>query len=215
MTCRLDWTSVSFSILVIAGTVCAQQAPPSLSSKAASSISIKSALPDPGEITNSLYRNPFFGFTCKIPFGWVNRTDEMRQDSGESAKSILMLAVFKHPPEATGNTVNSAVVIAAESVSSYPGLTNPAQYFGPLTEVSTAKGLKPVNEPYEFPVDAKPIVRRDFMKQVGTLAMHQSTLAMLKKGYVLSFTFIGSSDDEVTALIESLAFGKVKGPTHK
>jgi hypothetical protein len=76
-----------------------------------------------------------------------------------------------------------------------------------VSEVTEAKGLKPVNEPYEFPVDGKPVVRRDFIKQIGQVGMHQSTLAMLAKGYVLSFTFIGSSDDEVQQLIEWLRFG--------
>ncbi|HXZ40007.1 MAG TPA: hypothetical protein VEG68_04655, partial [Terriglobales bacterium] len=68
-------------------------------------------------------------------------------------------------------------------------------------------GLKPVNEPYEFPVDGKPIVRQDFIKQISNIGMHQSTLAMLIKGYVLSFTFIGNSDEEVQGLIEWLKIG--------
>ncbi len=98
-------------------------------------------------------------------------------------------------------------MIAAESISSYPGLKNAAQYFGPISEVTEAKGMKPVNEPYEFPVDGKPVVRRDFVKQISGVGMHQSTLAMLSKGYVLSFTFIGSSDEEIQELIEFLRLG--------
>jgi hypothetical protein len=162
---------------------------------------------DPGETTNGFYRNRFFGFSYRIPYGWVDRTDEMREASNDPSKATVLLGVFERPPRATGSTVNSTVVIAAESVSSYPGLKSAAQYFGPVSEVTEAKGLKPVNEPYEFPVDGKPIVRRDFIKQIGQVGMHQSTLAMLAKGYVLSFTFIGSSDDEVQQLIEWLRFG--------
>ena len=64
-----------------------------------------------------------------------------------------------------------------------------------------------VRVPYEFPVDGKPVVRRDYMKQMGRVGMHQSTLAMLSKGYVLSFTFIGSSDEEVQERIEWLKIG--------
>lgn len=165
------------------------------------------ATPDPGEITNGTYKNPFFGFSYRLVYGWVDRTDEMREASKDPSKSMVLLSVFERPPQASGSTVNSAVVIAAESISSYPGLKNAAQYFGPLGEVTEAKGLTPVNEPYEFPVDGKPIVRRDFTKQVSGVAMHQSTLAMLMRGYVLSFTFIGSSDDEVQRLMEWLKFG--------
>jgi len=162
----------------------------------------------PGEITNGIYKNGFFGFSYRIRYGWVDRTEEMREASTDSSKATVLLGIFERPPQAAGSTVNSSVMIAAESVSSYPGLKNAAQYFGPIGEVTAAKGLKPVNEPYEFPVDGKPIVRQDFIKQISSVGMHQSTLAMLDRGYVLSFTFIGSSDEEVQGMIEWLKFGK-------
>ncbi|HXZ33255.1 MAG TPA: hypothetical protein VEH30_13325 [Terriglobales bacterium] len=165
------------------------------------------ATPDLGEITNGIYKNPFFGFSYRLAYGWVDRTDEMREASADPSRSTVLLSVFERPPQAAGSSVNAAVVIAAESISSYPGLKNAAQYFGPISEVTEAKGLKPVNDPYEFPVDGKPIVRRDFVKQASNVGMHQSTLAMLMRGYVLSFTFIGTSDDEVQQLLEWLKFG--------
>jgi hypothetical protein len=165
------------------------------------------AAPEPGELSGGVYRNNSFGFSYKPPYGWVDRTAEMRDASTDPAKSMVLLGVFERPPEATGGGVNSGVVIAAESAASYPGLKSAAQYFGPLEEITKAKGLTAVNEPYEFPVDAKPIVRADFVKQVGAGSLHQSTLAWLAKGYVVSFTFIGSSDDEVTGLLDGLKFG--------
>jgi hypothetical protein len=179
-----------------------------LSAQTANHDSSKTPAVDPGEIDSSVYKNSFFGFSYRLTYGWVDRTDEMREASTDPSKSIVLLSIFERPPQAAGSTVNSAVVIAAESISSYPGLKNAAQYFGPLSEVTQAKGLTPVNEPYEFPVDGKPIVRRDFIKQASNVGMHQSTLAMLMRGYVLSFTFIGNTDDEVQRLIEWLKFGK-------
>jgi len=174
---------------------------------ASSNSSQRSATPDPGEISNNVYRNPFFGFSYRIRYGWVDRTDEMKDASNDPSKASVLLGIFERPPQATGSTVNSSVVVAAERTSAYPGLKSAAQYFGPISEVTEAKGMKPVNEPYEFPVDGQAIVRRDFVKQVSGVGMHQSTLAMLSKGYVLSFTFIGSSDDEVQQMIEWLRFG--------
>ena len=164
---------------------------------------------DPGAISAGVYRNSSFGFSYKPPYGWVDRTPEMREASTDPAKEMVLLGVFERPPEANGEGVNSGVVIAAESAATYPGLKSAAQYFGPLGEITTAKGLTAINEPYEFPVDARPIVRRDFIKKFsGGASMHQSTLAWLAKGYVVSFTFIGSSDDEVLQLVEGLTFGK-------
>ena len=158
-------------------------------------------------MANGAYRNPFFGFSYKIPYGWVERTADM-QDGSEPGKSMVLLSVFERPPEATGEGVNSAVVIAAESVSSYPGLKNAADYFGPLTELTTAKGFKVANQPYQFPVGTRQLVRGDFTREMGMLTMYQASLVTLAKGYVISFTFIGGSEDEVDQLIENLSFTK-------
>src|SRR5204863_1047310 len=152
-----------------------------------SSTSGKSSMADLGTVADSTYRNTFFGFSYRIPFGWVERTEDMRDD-GYAGKSLVLLAVFERPPEATANTVNSAVVMAAESVSSYPGLKTAADYFGPLTEVTLSKGFKVVNEPFDFSGGANQLVRGDFSKDMGTLTMHQSSAVVLKKGYVVSFT---------------------------
>ncbi len=191
----------------------AQQTPQASSSSRDTSHQKASTL-DPGTFEGNVYRNPALGFSYKLPYGWVDRTQDMQRDAAlentEPGKSQVLLSTFERPPGAPGNTVDSAVVIAAESVSSYPGLKNAAEYFGPLTELTTSKGFKVVNEPYEFPVDAKPIVRVDYIKKDSGLTMQQSSLVMIAKGYVISFTFIGGNEDEVTELIEGLSFGVKK-----
>jgi hypothetical protein len=171
-----------------------------------------SASPDPGTVNNGVYHNSFFGFSYKIPFGWVERTQSMNESDGPG-KSMLLLAVFERPPEAVGSTVNSAVVITAEKTSSFSGLKTAADYFGPITELATAKGFKVVNEPYECPVGAKQLVRGDYQKQRGSVTMHQSSLVTLAKGYAVSFTIIGGSEDEVDELVEKLQFStKIRPP---
>ncbi len=190
----------------------AQTAPPASSRPSSAT---KTIVPDAGQISKGFYNNSFFGFRYRMPYGWVDRTQDMNEDS-TSAKSKALLGIFERPPEAAGSTINSAVVIAIESAAAYPGLKSAAQYFGPLGEITQANGLTPANEAYEFPVDGRPIVRRDFMKKMaGGAVMHQSTLARLDRGYVVSFTFIGGTDDEVQSLIEALAFGKTKTPAQK
>jgi hypothetical protein len=168
--------------------------------------------PDLGSVADGVYRNSAFGFSYKIPVGWVERTADMSPEShsGEPGKALVLLAIFERPPEAAGDTVNSAVMLAAESASSNPGLKTAADYFEPLTELATSKGFKIVNEPYEFPAGTRSLVRGDFSKELGKLTMYQSSLTMLLRGYALSFTFIAGSEDEVEELIESLSFAGTK-----
>lgn len=243
--CRL-W--IFFSLLTCTGLIDAQQSAPSSppSAKHNSKPVSTDATVDPGSLTNRLYRNKMFGFTYKIPEGWVLRTDEMNaenqpaQSPGDDAKSgsvsdrpdeavrpapdqksetgrpvepastansnKVLLAAFSRPPEAKGEEVNSSVLIIAESAAAYPGLTDPAQYFGPLTEVAKAQGFSADEDPYEIAVGSKVLVRDDFHKDVGSRVMRQSTLAMLSHGYAVSFTVIGGTEDEVEELIDALDF---------
>jgi len=158
-----------------------------------------------GAIENGTYRNAAFGFQYKVPYGWVDRTEQMHDDSMDP-KSLLLLTVFERPPEATGDSVNSAVVITAESTVAYPGLKTAADYFGPLSDVATGKGFIVTNEPYYFSIGTKRVVRGDFSKKVGDLTMYQSSLVLLEKRYFVSFTFVGGTEDEVNELIEKLGF---------
>lgn len=183
---------------------------------------------DDGAVINGVYSNRSIGLTCKIPPGWVLRTEEMnsRDEAGvESGPASpgpdsprgyphgcgkVLLAVFSRPPEARGEEINSSVLIAAESMAAYPGLKDAAQYFGPLTEVAKAQGFAVDEEPYEFAVGSRNLVRGDFHKDVGTRVMRQSTLVFLAQGYAVSITVIGGTEDEVEELIDGLNFGAGK-----
>jgi hypothetical protein len=171
----------------------------------------ENAAPAPGAITDGIYHNASLNFSYKIPFGWVDRTSDMREGS-ELGKSLVLLSIFERPPEVQGEGINSAVVIAAESTSSYPGLKTAADYFGPITELAASKGFKASGDPYEFPVGTKQLVRDDFVKEKGSGDMHQTSLVFLQKNWIVSFTFLGTSDDEIEELLEKLSFGAVSSP---
>jgi hypothetical protein len=196
---------------------------------------IKKAAPvetqlDVGTVANGVYRNKALAMSCKIPQGWVLRTDEMnaRDEDAPAAESSdksraepdrtaesgcshtcskVLLAAFSRPPEAHGEDVNASILIAAESVEAYPGLKEAVQYFDPLTEVAKAQGFVVDEEPYEIALGAKILVRSDFHKDVGTRVMRQSTLAWLARGYAVSITVIGGTEDEVEELIDGVEFG--------
>jgi hypothetical protein len=170
---------------------------------------------------SQLYRNTTFGFRYEIPYGWVDRAKEMRAGNEASAAAVL-LAVFERPPEATGSTVNSAVVIASESVSSYRGLKTAEDYLGPLTELVTANGFKTDGEPDVLAIDSRELVHADFVKPLNgksdttddNLTMRQRTLVLVAKGQIVSFTFIAASKDELDDLMDGLHFGISKASAH-
>jgi hypothetical protein len=204
------------------GPIRAQTSQPANSSSSSKSKQVqksasgKASTLDSGTVSAGVYHNPAFGFTCKIPAGWVLRTEEMNVRGEEGAKTDagktgrVLLAAFSRPPEARAEDVNSSILIVAESAAAYPGLKDAAQYFGPVTEVAKARGFEVVEQPYEFVMGTKTVVRGDFKKDVGTRVMRQSTLVVLARGYAVSFTFIGGSEDEVEELMRGLSFGPTK-----
>jgi hypothetical protein len=169
-----------------------------------------------------LYRNPTFGFRYEIPYGWVDRTKEMQPENspgstkaGNKPRGEVLLAVFERPPQAAGDTVNSTVVIATENASSYPGLKTAADYLAPLEEVTTAQGLKATGDASDIEIDGHPLIRADYSRALAEkVTMHQSTLIMLEKGKIVSFTFIAATDDEISDLMERLAFTPAKPTSH-
>ncbi len=187
------------------------QAPSSSSSKHS-----KSSLPHPktelvpGVVVNGVYQNASLGMSCKIPAGWVLRTEEMNAHdenaSDSSGGGQVLLAAFSRPPAARGEDINSSILIAAEPQSAYAGLKDAAQYFGPLAEVAKAQGFTVDEEPYGVAIGTRALVRGDFHKDVGTRVMHQSTLTFLANGFAISITVIGGTDDEVEQLIDGLSF---------
>ncbi len=204
----------------------------------------------PPSADTQIYRNSTFGFRYQIPYGWVNRTQVMNEpdahyapltegqsqsqaeaqskskDKREPAgagKGEVLLAVFERPPEASGDTINSAVVIASESAASYPGLKKAEDYLGPLRELTMSKGFKTEGDPSIIEIDARRLVRIDFSKPLGIktnndstvndqLTMLQATLVLLAKGQIVSFTFIAGSEDELGELMDGLHFGVTKSP---
>jgi hypothetical protein len=168
-----------------------------------------------------LYRNAAFGFRYQIPYGWVDRTKEMQEgNEAGTSKGEVLLAAFERPPEAAGDTINSAIVIASESAASYPGLKRAEDYLGPLTELAAAKGFKAEGEPYALEVESHHLLRADFSKPLevkttsAKLTMRQCTLVLLAKGQIVSFTFIAGSEDELDDLMDGLHFALAKSPPH-
>jgi len=181
------------------------------------------------------YRNSTFKFHYAIPYGWVDRTQEMNEpdqntpDVSAPGKqsatqitrpSVVLLAVFEHPPEATSEAVNSAAVFAAESAATYPGLKKAEDYLGPLTELAKANGFQTEGEPFPLEVESRQLVRADFSKPLSgaasrnspssKLTMHQCTLILLAQGRIVSFTFIAGTEDELDELMDGLHFGPEK-----
>lgn len=157
------------------------------------------------ESAETVYRNATFNFRYDVPFGWIDRTKDMQGD--DATKGEVLIAIFERPPQAAGDSINSAVVIAAEKASAYPGLKTADDYLAPLTALTTAKGFQAEGDPSEAVGGGRHIARADFSRKLnGQLTMYQSTLVLLARGHIVTFTFVADSLEAINILIDGLNF---------
>jgi hypothetical protein len=197
----------AFALVLVTGASAAQ--------KTAS----KQPFPGCEPLVGQLLRCPKVGFTYKVLFGWVDRTADMQESaSAAPAKSDnnanqnnddqtgqMLLAAFERPPGTPGD-FNSAVIIAVEDRAAYPQVKMAADYFGPLSDIASQRGFKMEDDPYSFSIGTRQLVRADFTGGDEKNPIRQTSLVLLEKGYIFSFTFLASSNDEIDSLIENLTF---------
>jgi len=89
---------LGFFLAALGFAISAAAQPPAKPATSSKAPAKAAAAPDSGSIqADGAYRNPFFGFSYKVPFGWVERTESM-QEGSEPGKSMVLLAVFERPP---------------------------------------------------------------------------------------------------------------------
>lgn len=179
----------------------------------------ETSFPNCSPLVEQVLSCPALRFTYKLPFGWVDRTGDMQQmikSDPPPAASKTLLAAFERPPGTEGDTINSAVIIAVEDRSVYPQIKTVTDYFGPLSEIAERRGLKMDGDPYLFSVGGKRVTRADFKSGGEKGSMQQTSLVVLEKSYILSFTFLAGSDDEINNLATDLTFAAgVRKPISK
>ena len=146
---------------------------------------------------------PSFGFSYKLPYGWVDRTADLQDDSPQAAGARVLLAVFERPPRGRGRHHKFRGRDCGRAALS--GFKTPVEYFESLATLTTAQGFQASQDLRRFLGRPRSWCAGDFSKARGTLTMRQTSLVRVEKGYAVSFTFVAGSEDEVNQLIENLS----------
>ena len=158
--------------------------------------------PTPAPSATACTTIPVFGFSYKLPFGWVDRTRQMQDDSADASKSLLLLAILKASGGA-GETINSAVVIAAERPSAYSGMKTAADEFGQIGTHHSQRfpGKRPAHDFHSGPAIWCAAISAN---RAAPSPCARAPWSCWKR-VTVSFTFIGGSEDEISELIEKLS----------
>ncbi len=175
---------------------------------------------DFGSITNSVYRNQYFGLTVPIPPNWSVQDQEAQrrlQQVGINAiagegnlkrllkaselQTINLFGAFKHPLGTPGD-FNASVMGAAEKVRQLPGIKRGSDYLANAKKVLQAGQLE-VSFPNDF--YTRKIGNLDFdvldaEMLVGKLRVKQKYCSTIRKGYALNLIISYMSDEDLELL---------------
>ena len=180
---------------------------------------------DFGSVTNSVYRNEYFGLTVTLPSEWSVQDNEARQQMMQTGREVIagddrnlkaavkasemktvnLFAAFKHPV-GTPVPYNPAIACVAERVRQMPGIKRGKDYLFHARKLLEAGQLS-VSFPSE--ISAESVGGRDFdvmpvdMSMAG-MTIRQKYYPTILKGYALSFVLCFTTDEDESALQDIL-----------
>ena len=178
--------------------------------------------PRSGSLTDTTYRNAFFGFTLQFPAGWsvasseteehlraigssaVAGEDPLLKAAVETAQPIQLPTLTEHPVGAAV-AFNSSLAVVAESVSHAPGIQTGADYLFHMDALLERSPIpyQPLGEVGEVDFDSHSFSRRDFL--ISNQPSIRQTYFVAREGdYVLAFIVTAQDEATIDSLVEVL-----------
>jgi hypothetical protein len=181
--------------------------------------------PDDGVVKDGVYSNRYFHFSVAYPADWVVHGDATNTQLKEVAKeratssgalssassevilknTYQLLTAFQYPLGTPGVELNSGFMIVAENVSHAPGIVSGRDYVITTRPLMLKLGAQPVqDEPDALVLSGRKFFRQDYVTEVGGLAVRQTTIITIIKGFALGFIMTGKDPQVVNEAAKAL-----------
>lgn len=160
--------------------------------------------PENGTIINNLYRNEILGFSYPMPEGWYVSLDDNHgsQVTGKYLQGggLLLLMADQH----TGGPFRNRLLIIADSATKYHGLSVEA-YVDKVVRAQTNKlGMQLIRDVFAVDLAGRHFYRADYDENFGGGATRKTFICTELNGYLLSWTFVTGSEEDLEAAVSSL-----------
>lgn len=180
---------------------------------------------DTGTFTKDVYINRFLGIRYQAPAGWSPHGEETKKEIMAVGKSLVdqktpggkviadraeehthqLLTLFQYPLGTPG-VENQLVQILGEDIRFAPGIKSGKEYLQNVQQV--LKTMKTVpefdKEPREVTYGGRIMHRMDIATKMPTKTIYQSMVAVVLKGYAVSFAFTSFSPEGRENLLKTL-----------
>jgi hypothetical protein len=185
----------------------------------------QTSTPDGGSVKDGVYSDTFFGFSYAYPKDWVVHGEatkahikELGQEQAKETKALpdasvevalahtyLLLTVARYQLGTPGVKDNALVQVVAEDVRHAPAIINGRVYLLNVHDVLIKMGAQPLQaEPVEVVFSSQKFFRLDFEQPVNGKPIHTAMLAIVSKGYGLTFIFTAIDQKEVDELVKTM-----------
>ena len=176
---------------------------------------------DFGTLSNSVYRNEYFGFSVTLPKDWSVQDQQAQRRlmkkgaqlvagddqnlkamvKASELQTVNLFAVFEHP---VGSPVayNPSIMAMAEIVRELPGIKRGKDYLFQARQVLEAGQIQ-VSFPKDYYSERLGGIEFDVMEleiSVRGKTIKQKYYATIQKGYALCFIVSFTNDDEAASL---------------
>lgn len=180
---------------------------------------------DTGTFTKDVYINRFLGIRYQAPAGWSPHGEETKKEIMAVGKSLVdqktpggkaiadraeerahqLLTLFQYPL-GTPDVENQLVQILAEDIRFAPGIKSGKEYLLNVQQVLKTMKTMPEfdKEPREVTYSGRIMHRMDIATKMPTKTIYQSMVAVVLKGYAVSFAFTSFSPEGRENLLKTL-----------
>ena len=159
--------------------------------------------PDTGGISRGIYTNDFFAFSYPLPDGWYANT-ELRETAHLPEGSLLLLVADQH----TGRLVRNRLLVIADDESRYlrhHPAPNVRDYVVKMVHAQIDKeGKTLAPDAVAVEMSGKQFFRADYKEPSDIAILYKAFVCTDIKGYFLSWTFVGDSQERLDLLVNSL-----------
>ncbi|HYG98430.1 MAG TPA: energy transducer TonB [Terriglobales bacterium] len=162
--------------------------------------------PYSGEFKGHTYRNHYFGMIYVLPEAeeWYVNDDLLKQNFSPSnlAGHFWLTVLDRH----TGTPIRERILIMADDAALYDSpMNSPEGFVAKLTEAQRKTGHDVVRSAYAVEYGGRQFYRGDFNLQYTGGTLYKSSVSTQFQGFLISWTFVASSPEQLDRLVGSLS----------
>jgi hypothetical protein len=162
--------------------------------------------PGLGDLKDGVYTNDYFGLTYRLGKDWYLSEEFIHGDAGKVINRVPGQYLLLSADRQTGKPIRERILMIADDARQYQHGFTAKQYVTKMTHaLIKPPGTDLVREAYAVEYGGKAFNRADYEEKYAGGSLSKAFVSRRVRGYLLSWTFVANSQEELDVLVNSLA----------